>query len=297
MTHKVKSAEIIHKYIHLFRCPLCHSPMNVVGFKSIICIQNHTFDLAKQGYVNMANRSTNNQYDKQLFKARQAIIRHSDLYAQLHEKMSEIIVEKMGGSKDEAIIFDAGCGEGSHLHKILDHCEYGTFQGIGLDLSKEGIQMAAKHYSQGIWLVGDLANAPLANDSCNVILNIFSPANYKEFKRVLAPDGFVIKVVPRVHYLKELREVLFDRTDKRFYKNDVTVSLFAEHFQLDDVHHLSHCTELTQPELNNLVHMSPLTWNASPKQIELFMDQRISQITIDLDILVGTTRPTKGDRS
>src|SRR5690606_16163669 len=109
--------------------------------------------------------------------------------------------------------------------------------------------------------------------------------------------GFVIKVVPRVNYLKELRELLFDKTDKRFYKNDETVSLFAEHFQLVDVQYLSPCTELTQQELNNLVHMSPLTWNASLKEIEQIMDQRISQITIDLDILVGTTKTVKGDRN
>src|SRR5699024_11433583 len=59
--------------------------------------------------------------------------------------------------------------------------------------------------SSDLWLVGDLANTPIGDGSCQVILNIFSPANYMEFKRVLAPNGLVEKVVPRANYLKELR--------------------------------------------------------------------------------------------
>src|SRR5699024_8950783 len=82
---------------------------------------------------------------------------------------------------------------------------------MGLDVSKEGVIMAAKNYKDTIWLVGDLANTPIGDGSCQVILNIFSPANYMEFKRVLAPNGLVVKVVPRANYLKELREVLFLR--------------------------------------------------------------------------------------
>ena len=35
------------------RCPLCHETVTIDDLKSIKCCNNHTFDFAKQGYVNM----------------------------------------------------------------------------------------------------------------------------------------------------------------------------------------------------------------------------------------------------
>lgn len=296
MTNKEKSVELVNKYVHVFSCPLCNSPMKVLDLKNLICLENHTFDFAKQGYVNMMTRSANSHYDKELFKARQKVIMESNLFSFLHKKISEIFIENMDASKGEILILDAGCGEGSHLQRILDECKNETVVGVGIDISKEGIRMAASRYKESIWLVGDLANSPLADQSCNVILNILSPANYKEFKRVLVPDGLVIKVVPRSNYLKELREALFDDTDKKSYKNDETVSLFKQHFHLVDVLNLSYTIELTQNELINLVQMSPLTWNTSQKDIDRIINQGISEVTVDLDLLVGINKLTKGGR-
>lgn len=294
MTSKEKSAELVNKYVHVFSCPICKSPMKVTHLKSLVCLNNHTFDFAKQGYVNMLTRSTNSHYNKELFKARHQIIMESDLYALLHEKISEVINEHMNAINDEIMILDAGCGEGSHLQRILDECNNETVIGVGIDISKEGIRMAASNYKESIWLVGNLANSPLAVQSCHVILNILSPANYKDFKRILVPDGLVIKVVPRSNYLKELREALFDDTEKKSYKNDETVSLFNQHFHLEDVHNLSYIKKLTQTELKNLARMSPLAWNSEKEQIDMFTNQSCSEITIDLDILVGINKLKKG---
>lgn len=293
MTNKEKGAELVNKYIHVFSCPLCHSPMEVMDLKSLICLENHTFDFAKQGYVNMMTRSVNSHYDKELFKARQKIILESNLFALLHKKISEIIIQNMDALEREIMIFDAGCGEGSHLKRILDECKSETIAGIGLDISKEGIRMAAGMYKETVWLVGDLANSPLADRSCHFILNILSPANYKEFKRVLIPDGLFIKVVPRTNYLKELRDALFFDADKKSYKNAETVSLFNQHFHLVDVIDLSYTMKLSQTEFINLVQMSPLAWNTSKDDIDRIINRGISKVTVDLDILVGINKLTK----
>lgn len=296
MTNKEKSAELVNKFVHVFSCPLCKSPMKVTHLKSLVCLNNHTFDFAKQGYVNMMTRSANSHYDKELFKARQKVIMDRNLLALLHKKISEIIIKNMDSLKGEIMIFDAGCGEGSHLQRILDECRNETITGIGLDISKEGIRMAASNYNESIWLVGDLANSPLADQSCHFILNILSPANYNDFKRIIVPNGFVIKVVPRSNYLKELREALFDNTDKMSFINDETVSLFNKHFHLVDVINLSYTKELTQTELINLVQMSPLSWYKSKGDIDRIINRGISEVTVDLDILIGINKLTKGGR-
>jgi len=241
----------------------------------------------------MMTRSTNSHYDKELFRARQKIIMESDLYALLHEKISEVINEKINASNSGVMILDAGCGEGSHLQRILDEYKNEMVTGLGIDISRGGIRKAASNYKKSIWLVGDLANLPLVEQSCHVILNILSPANYMEFKRVLVPEGIIVKVVPRSNYLKELREALFDDTDKKSYKNDETVSLFKRHFQLVDIFNINYTKELTQTELTNLAQMSPLVWTSKKEHIDQFTNQGLSEITVDLDVLVGIN--AKGD--
>src|SRR5699024_11704479 len=122
-----------------------------------------------------------------LFDAIKNKIIESNYYFTLHKIFSEIIGKNIYEFHYSTIIFDAESGEGSHLQKIINECRDRAITGIGLDIAKEGIIMASKNYHNPIWLVGDLANIPLTDQSSHVVLNILSPANYMEFKRVLAP--------------------------------------------------------------------------------------------------------------
>src|SRR5699024_7283655 len=159
---------------------------------------------------------------------------------------------------------------------------------MGLDVSKEGVIMAAKNYKDTIWLVGDLANTPIGDGSCQVILNIFSPANYMAFKRVLAPNGLVVKVVPRANYLKELGEFFITETSNGMYSNDETVSIFKNHSHSVRHYQICYFTTLNQEDLRNFADMSPLDWNAKKEQIYAFIHQDATEISVDLDILVGS---------
>ncbi|MBA2876233.1 putative RNA methyltransferase [Thermaerobacillus caldiproteolyticus] len=290
MTKKIKSAELVSEFVGVFRCPLCKSSMRVVDFKSLICSKNHTFDFAKQGYINLMTHPSNSHYKKELFEARHKIIMESNLYTSMHETIAKVIKEYMDASLNPFMVADLGCGEGSHLQKSLDECMIPAMTGVGLDISKEGIVMAAKRYDNQIWLVGDLAKSPLADQSFHVVLNILSPSNYKEFKRILVEDGLVIKVVPRPNYLKELREVLFDNNEKKVYKNDQIVSLFKKHLHLLDVFNLCYTKNLKKAELKNLVQMTPLAWSADKARIDAFINRDSAAITVDLDILVGANK-------
>lgn len=280
--------EVFREFIDAFRCPHCQGPLEVVDLKSLKCVQNHSFDFAKQGYVNLLTHSSNSHYSKKLFEARQKIVTESNLYGLLHKKIAKVI--KAHFKKQTALPFlmlDAGCGEGSHLHKVLKECRNPAITGVGLDISKDGIALAAKKYKESIWLVGDLAKSPLGDRSFQVILNILSPSNYREFKRILAPNGLVIKVVPRPNYLKELRETLFANTKKVRYKNDDTVELFKKHFKLTGRFTLCYTKKLSPAERVYLVQMSPLSWNAEKAAVDAFINQVTAEITVDLDLLIG----------
>ncbi|MEQ2528670.1 methyltransferase domain-containing protein [Robertmurraya yapensis] len=284
MNKKERSINQFQKYVEAFRCPLCKNTMKIVDHKSLVCSKNHTFDFSKNGYVNLLSSVSSSYYKKELFESRQQIVSESYLFHPLHESLSKIIAKDMNSSTLPYMVLDAGCGEGSHLQKIM---EQQAFIGVGLDISKEGIQMAAKRYRHPLWIVGDLANLPIENDKFHTILNILSPSNYKEFKRILVPGGLLIKVVPRSNYLRELREVLFERTEKESYKNDATVALFTKHFQLLDIQRLSYTTKLTTDGMRNLIQMTPLAWSAKESRINTFLNEESTEITIDFDILIG----------
>jgi 23S rRNA (guanine745-N1)-methyltransferase len=290
MPKKIKSAKRVNEFESLFKCPFCENSMRVVNDRSLICAKKHTFDFAKQGYVNLLPRPSNSHYTKELFEARHKIIMESNLYTSMHKTITKMIKEHMDVAINPFTVLDLGCGEGSHLQKIVDGCKSPAITGIGLDISKESIIMASKKYKDSIWFVGDLAKSPLVDESVHVILNILSPSNYKEFKRTLVQDGLVIKIVPRPNYLKELREFLFDKTEKEIYRNDKIVSLFKKHFYLLDVFNLSYTMNLNQAELKNLVQMTPLAWSSDKGRINAYINQDSAEITVDLDILIGVNK-------
>src|SRR5699024_6097387 len=120
MTNKEKSAKVVSEIVDIFRCPICHRSMKVVDFKSLICSNNHTFDFAKHGYVNMSTRPSNGHYEKKLFEARLKIIMESTIYSSLHKKVSVIMGKPLDELHHPTIIFDAGSGEGSHLQTIIN---------------------------------------------------------------------------------------------------------------------------------------------------------------------------------
>lgn len=53
MTENIKGAKRFSKFAEAFRCPHCNGALQVVDLKSLKCSENHTFDFAKQGYVNL----------------------------------------------------------------------------------------------------------------------------------------------------------------------------------------------------------------------------------------------------
>lgn len=256
----------------LFSCPICKSSMNVGDDGHIVCAKKHSFDIAKQGYVNFMIKPSPSMYSKSLFQSRQEIIT-SGLYEPIQKAIANLI-----GKQADAIL-DTGCGEGSHLEKICSLLNR-QILAVGIDISKEGIQVAAKYYEDKIWCVGDLANSPYQEQSFDIILNILSPANYDEFSRLLKPNGKVIKVVPQSGYLKELRKEAFASSEKENYSNEQTVERFKEHFANVEQERITYTMELEPHLVPKLLEMTPLGWHLQ-KEVSL------NDITIDLEILVG----------
>lgn len=272
LSKRAIAAALMEQSITLFACPVCQQSMHVYEQGRLVCPANHSFDIAKQGYVNMLIHSAASKYSKSLFESRKAVI-DSGIYDAVEEKISKLIASAK-------TVLDTGCGEGSHLARIMTDIDNGI--GVGIDIAKEGILAATRHYPQQIWCVGDLAKSPFAQESFDAILNILSPANYEEFKRLLAPDGCLVKVVPQSGYLQELRAQLYADSSKETYSNEQIVARFKDSFSEVIVERVTYTLPLAEELVPALLEMTPMGWHKKEETAIV-----LNEITIDVDLLVG----------
>ncbi|ATW26621.1 putative RNA methyltransferase [Candidatus Formimonas warabiya] len=284
-----KNIDLLAAHEDLFRCPICAGKMKLMHEKSLICTNRHCFDLAKQGYVNLLSRAVQTKYGRRMFASRRLMCRRG-FFDPLYTKISKLILNQAESRRETIKILDTGCGEGSLLAKIQEKITQSSeidHLGVGLDISKEGIVMAAQEYADKIWCVGDLARAPFAGQQFHVLLNILAPANYAEFERMLSRDGQVIKVIPEKGYLQELRDVFYEQCDREPDSSGNTQALFKSRFKLLDMERVQYRVALDHTRMEPLVHMTPLAWGATEERLVKALQANLRDVTIDLTILLG----------
>ena len=262
-----------------FACPICQEALDLVQ-QSLVCTNRHSFDLAKFGYVNLAPQvKASKDYDKESFQNRQLVLENG-FYDHILTSLSECL----SPLDHPANILDIGCGEGYYSRSLQERHPDHSF--YAFDLSKESIQLAAKSDQEWKvkWFVGDLAHLPLLDQSMDLLLDIFSPANYQEFKRVLAPDGRLIKVIPTATHLQEIRQKVKDHLDQVDYSNEQIIQHFSDHFTIENTIHCQERFELTPALREALLSMTPLLFHVDPAQID-WTD--LTQVTISATILIG----------
>ena len=262
-----------------FACPICQENLTLVE-SSLKCENRHSFDLAKFGYVNLApqiKQSTN--YDKENFQNRQQIL-EAGFYQAILEGISDLLATKPSAK----IVLDIGCGEGFYSRKLQEVHPEKTF--YAFDISKDSVQIAAKSESNWAvnWFVGDLARLPIKDASMDILLDIFSPANYGEFRRVLSKDGILIKVIPTENHLKEIRQMVQDQLTNKDYSNLDIKEYFQEHFSIQSRQTASLTKLITTEQRQALLSMTPLLFHVDQSKIDW---GQLTEITIEAEILVG----------
>ncbi|WP_177304805.1 putative RNA methyltransferase [Salisediminibacterium selenitireducens] len=285
MNKKERGIRNLYAWNRLLSCPVCQGSVSVVPEGRLVCGDGHSFDVARQGYVNVLTGAVNSAYSKELFHARAKVIQETPLYRALHKNVGKLMDREAKKQDGVYRIGDFGCGEGSHLALLLEGRS--NWMGAGLDLSKEGIQAATDHEdTPAVWLAADLVNVPLKTGSLDVALTILSPSNYKEMKRVLKPGGLAVKVIPGPGYMKEIRD-FFQQNRRDAKENEALISRFEEAF--DDVKAVSVKTApaVTAPLRKELCRMSPLAWHAEEGEKERYEKEGAARLTMDLVVLTG----------
>ncbi len=160
-----------------------------------MCPQRHSFDVAKQGYVNLMGRAAPRNADTAVMvQARERF-----LTGGWYRPIEEALAERSNGATR---VLEVGAGTGHYLSRCLGADAWG----LATDVSVAACRRAARAHPRQAAVVADTwVGLPLADSSVEAILCIFAPRNPAEFRRVLAPGGRVLVVVPTRQHLAELR--------------------------------------------------------------------------------------------
>ena len=247
------------KEIALLACPFCHLRLQQVG-AALKCETGHSFDMAKEGYVNLLAQKRLGDV-KEMLKARRNFL-ESGLYAPLSDAINELVRAHLPDAPGPLHILDAGCGEGYYLDRL--QCALASIQDgcyIGLDVSKEAIRMAAKRYRQLFFVVADVKQRlVLADSAFHAILNIFAPRNPVEFARVTAQGGILIVVIPAPEHLSSLRQVLGLLSIEEQKEQHVREQ-FADGFEFVDSASIAYPMQLNKEQIEQVVMMTPNYWH------------------------------------
>lgn len=191
----------------IFHCPHCSAPLQQSA-SVWTCINQHSFDIAKEGYVNLLvptkGQSKVAGDSAEMIQARRAI-HEAGLYQPLAATLSDIICEHIHKPTN---VLDIGSGEGYYSRYFQEQIP--THKYYGIDISKTAIRTASKQNSTIQYAVASAFRMPVESGSVGLATRIFAPSDDAELLRVLSNEGQYLEVGPAPRHLWELREALYD---------------------------------------------------------------------------------------
>lgn len=266
------------------RCPACGRPMRLLP-RQLICSAGHTFDLARQGYVNLTSgRSHPGTGDTATMVAAREQFLAGGHYARLAALVAEQAAHHDPVGRDGLIVEAAG-GTGYYLAAILDRLP--DRRGVCLDLSAPALRRAARTHPRAAAVGADVwQRLPLATGSASTVVSIFGPRNAGEVERLLTPDGVLIVASPAPEHLQELIAPLgLIGVDPA--KPQRQAAAFARFEQLS-CQLLSYQLALDRRDIAALVGMGPSATHLSAETAELRARNLPSPTPVTVAVQVAT---------
>lgn len=180
-------------------CPVCGAKL-IRENRSAVCAGRHSFDYARQGYLNLLIRqSTDHGDNREMVQARTRFL-NSGAYAFLKDELVRISEEYRPG-----ILADLGCGEGYYT------CGLAADEKYGFDMSKDAVRHASASDKSTQYIIASIFHLPMPDQCADMALTCFAPFAGSEVMRILRPGGIFVFVSPAPKHLAELKQVLYDR--------------------------------------------------------------------------------------
>jgi 23S rRNA (guanine745-N1)-methyltransferase len=251
---------VLEDVIDLLRCPACG---NDLAHESAVlrCPSGHSFDIARQGYVNLVPGRADTP---EMVEARDAFLRTGH-FRRLSDALAEAASAAILDHGTGGAILDLGAGTGHHLAAVL--AALPGRLGIALDASPAALRRAARSHPRAAAVGADAWKPlPLRDGIATIVLSVFAPRNAAEMARVLVPGGSLIAVTPTTRHLHELVGPLglLSVPDD---KEDRLDAQLAGHFTLTRRRTIEHAMFLARDESAQIVRMGPSAWHVDERSV------------------------------
>ena len=186
-------------------CPICGAQLKIEG-KRYVCAQNHSFDMARQGYVNLLTVQQKHSLNPGDTRE-QVLSRREFLEAEYYAPIARTLIETARELDISGQILDVGCGEGWYSARLADAL---GAELTGLDISKEAVRCAAAKYKGKQWLCATAAHIPVEDGSVDLLTSLFALTLPEEFRRVLKEGGYYFQVLAAEDHLLGLKSIIYD---------------------------------------------------------------------------------------
>lgn len=240
-----------------FVCPLCRQPL-VPAANAWSCPARHSFDVAREGYVNLLpvqDKASRDPGDNPAMVAARRAFLEAGHYQALREAAVTLLAPLGAGR-----LVDLGCGEGYYTTALAT----AVAETVGVDIAKPAVRLAAKRSRAITWVVASGARLPLADAAVDAATSLFCRLHPAETRRVLTAGGHILVAGPAADHLRELRAELFDEVHP--HEPDKTGTELADRFTQVVAHEVRHTLHLDQAGLRNLLAMTPYAWRARPER-------------------------------
>lgn len=263
----------------LLMCPICREALHLEG-KTWQCVNRHSYDQAKQGYVNLhvvQHKHSKSPGDTPDAVAARRRFLQTGAYQPLQQAVSELLQ-----SISAKAVLDIGCGEGYYTQAMAEVVP----QVVAVDIAKSAVQTAAKQAQQSnehnkvqniTWVVATGAVLPVLDQSIDVCSSLFSPLPKAEMLRVLKKSGNLIIATPTPQHLFAIREALFDEV--KAHEPDKFLAQMAPEFSLISKQIITTDLDLDQQQLKDLIAMTPYAWKAKADKRQALEAQSSFQIS------------------
>lgn len=263
-------------------CPVCGSGL-ALAEGSLRCARDHTYDVARQGYVNLGvgNAKASTGDTLAMVRARDEFL-SAGHYAAIARAVGDVAAHYCRAEGDGCVL-DVGAGTGYYLAHVLDRLPRRV--GLALDASKHAARYGAKAHARAGSVVCDTWGAlPVCTGSAALILNVFAPRNMPEFRRVLATGGALLVVTPTRNHLGELLEPLgLLSVDAR--KEERLGAQLAGRFRQVESLGVEAPMRLSHAEIEALAAMGPSAWHARTTAVR----ERIAELPEPLEVTASVT--------
>lgn len=284
----------------ILQCPVCRNPL-VNSADGYQCSHNHTFDAAREGYVNLLLAHQKNSKEpgdgKDMIRSRRRFLNRG-LYDSISDGINEIVAGNLPdpGKERACHILDAGCGEGFYLKRLQEFLAKkpgrpADARYYGVDISKFAVRQATQRDRMMNWFVASIVDLPFAHSSLDMVLNVFSPADIPEFSRVLRETGVLAIVSPGPRHLNGLREIIYP--DTREHGSSTITEEAKELFSLFTETRIRYPLELKNREaIMDLLAMTPYFWNIDLKTKARV--EALNALALDVDVEIRVFRKRRG---